>query len=193
MGQSIVLKKSSIGWVGLLGLAAISVALIYGFRGTSSSSSAVQDGSRAAPVFELPDSKGTLHRLKDLKGRPVVLHFWASWCPPCLGEISKWVELAHRYQEKDQEQPIQWVAVSLDQNWGNALKVWMPDPKNPGILSLLDAAGTVSDQFGTYQFPETYLLNADLEIVTKWIGPQDWESSEIRKLLDHVIKKTSKF
>ena len=77
---------------------------------------------RTAPSFELPDNSRTVHKLEDLKGQPVVLHFWASWCPPCLEEISKWVEVASTYQGR----PIHWVAVSLDKNWTDALKVWTP-------------------------------------------------------------------
>jgi hypothetical protein len=83
----------------------------------------------------------------------------------------------------EQGRSVQWIAVSLDQNWTDALKVWTPQAGIGNILSLLDTRGKVSDQFGTYQFPETYLLNSELNIITKWVGPQDWGGEELRKLL----------
>jgi len=174
--------------LGIAGLCVLLPASAYFFLQSQPGSlvpGSLVPGSLLSNDFQLPDRAGTIHRLSDLKGAPVVLHFWASWCPPCLGEISKWVELASSYHER----PIHWVAISLDQNWADALRAW--NPTGPGlekVLSLLDTEGKVSDRFGTYQFPETYLLNSELKVVTKWVGPQDWGGDQIRAVLDQLVK-----
>jgi len=138
---------------------------------------------RAAPDFELPDSQGGKHKLSSLRGSVVIVHFWASWCPPCLQEIPNWAELSTEFKGEN----VKLIAVSLDQNWKDALKI-LPDEKARGIISVLDESGKVPESYGTYQYPETYVLSRDLKIVTKWIGPQDWKNPEIlsfiRKLLD---------
>jgi peroxiredoxin len=189
------LKKKTIFLISLPLVLGVLIALAYFLAQDRKRSSALSNSQspatqvlRAAPEFELPDPSGALHRLKDLKGTPIVLHFWASWCPPCLSEISNWVELASTYHDR----PIQWVAISLDQNWDDALKVWtlsQSQGRGGKIISLLDVGGGVSDQYGTFQFPETYLLNSDLKIIMKWVGPQNWDGEEIRRLLDHWIEK----
>lgn len=142
-----------------------------------------QSGLRVAPEFVLKDAQGKSHRLSDLRGKIVLLHFWASWCPPCLGEIPVWLELAQEFEGK----PLSLVAISLDESWEAAHKV-LPAEKVPeGVTALLDTKLEVSDRYGSYAFPETYLINERGEIVTKWVGPQDWKSPEFLKLMNSLL------
>jgi peroxiredoxin len=137
---------------------------------------------RQAPSFELKDAKGQTHHLDDFKGQVVLLHFWASWCPPCLGEIPQILALAHEYEGR----PLKVVTVSLDEKWPDAQKV-LADP-GP-MVSLIDPKTTVSEQYGSFQFPETYLINGKQQIITKWIGPQDWKNENLHKLLEALLSK----
>lgn len=138
---------------------------------------------RPAPLFALKDSQGKLVRLADLKGNAVVIHFWASWCPPCLGEIPHWLEFASHWKGK----PVRFVAISLDQAWPEALKI-LPDSRLPeNTLSVLDNEQKLPDLFGTYQYPETYLLDSQLRIVSKWVGAQDWSSPQISEAIQAVL------
>lgn len=138
---------------------------------------------RRAPDFELQDILGHKYRLKDLSGNVVIVHFWASWCSPCLEEIPHWVELGTAFQGR----PIRLVAVSLDQSWEDARKVLPTEKLTPHVISLLDTSNQVPDRFGSYQFPETYLLNSKLEILSKWVGPQDWSSPKIRGAIESSL------
>ncbi|WP_371359313.1 TlpA family protein disulfide reductase, partial [Salmonella sp. M241] len=74
---------------------------------------------RAAPEFALADSSGKVHRLADLRGNTVMVHFWASWCPPCLEEIPQFLEAARAPQGRS----IRWVAITEDEKWEDALKM----------------------------------------------------------------------
>jgi peroxiredoxin len=139
---------------------------------------------KEAPDFELPDAQGKKHRLKEFSGNLVLLHFWASWCPPCLEEIPQWVEIGAAFQGL----PIKLVAVSLDQNWEDAQKILPSQQLKGNVISLLDTSSQVPDAYGSYQFPETYLISPDLKIMTKWVGPQPWGSSEFRGFIEKILK-----
>ncbi len=142
---------------------------------------------RYAPNFELTDWRGKKQRLGDQRGSVVLIHFWASWCPPCLDEIPKWIEFANRFKGKR----FKFIAISLDQNWRDALKI-VPGASLPSnVLSLLDDSGKVAEDFGSYQFPETYLLSPDLKIITKWVGPQEWNNPKLIELLDRMERIAS--
>ena len=62
--------------------------------------------------FELPDTKGNKHRLKEWQGRVIMLNFWASWCAPCQFEIPRFV----RYQQKYAKDGLQIIGIGLDES-----------------------------------------------------------------------------
>jgi len=138
---------------------------------------------RPAPLFELPDPEGKLFKLESLKGNAVIVHFWASWCPPCLSEIPHWLEFAAQWKGK----PVRFVAVSLDQGWPEALKILPVSQLPENVSSVLDHDQKLPDLFGTYQYPETYLLDRDLRIVSKWVGAQAWGSAAINQAIEAVL------
>lgn len=171
-------RRIGMGIAGLALLALVSGAVWHfaGDSGRSSSQGSFQSSKRKAPRFELPDPAGRKHALEELRGSWVVLHFWAAWCPPCLSEIPNWTALARTMAEKPEGKKIRFVAVSADPRWEDALKILPLKDLPEGMLSLLDASVKVAEEYGTYQFPETYLLNPQLEIEAKWVGAQEWTS-----------------
>lgn len=140
---------------------------------------------RPAPRFELPQADGQPFKLETLKGNAVMIHFWASWCAPCLGEIPHWLEFAAEWRGK----PVRFVAVSLDRGWPEALRILPMSHLPSNAVSVLDREHSLPDQFGTYQYPETYLLDPQLNIVSKWIGPQEWSGPKIRQALEAVLPR----
>ena len=143
---------------------------------------------QTAQGFELYDFNQKKHSLSDLKGKILLVHFWATWCEPCLDEIPEWIELAHFFQNE----PISFIAINEDKNWEEAHKTLPSSKLLPKMLSLLDVKTKVASQWGTYQFPETYLINSEQKILMKWVGPQNWKDQETRDWIQHWIdKKTS--
>ncbi|MGK5082834.1 TlpA disulfide reductase family protein [Bdellovibrionota bacterium FG-1] len=179
-------------WI-IAGLFFLGICLTTGLWGWGHRQRDLNDGAegqgraklREAPPFDLKGADGKSYRLADFKGNAIVLHFWASWCPPCLGEIPNWLEFAARWKGR----PVRFVAVSLDKTWGDALKIFPADRAVEPVISVLDSSLKLSEAYGTYQFPETYLLSPDLKIVTKWVGPQDWSLPKITSEIEGALKK----
>jgi thiol-disulfide isomerase/thioredoxin len=67
-------------------------------------------GAESAPKLSLKDLSGGTQKLSSLRGRIVVLNFWATWCEPCQEELPRLARLSHSYAGKN----VQFVAVSID-------------------------------------------------------------------------------
>lgn len=94
-------------WRLLLGLVVASLALIAFFAYRTSSvlsptppTSATLEKGAIAPDFTLPTLDGTKITLASFRGHPVILNFWASWCPPCLAEIPEFMAVYESYREQ---------------------------------------------------------------------------------------------
>lgn len=122
---------------------------------------------RKAPIFTLKNKNNQPVSLSSFGGKKVLLHFWASWCKPCLEELPALEALAVNMPD------VQLIAISVDERWEEALRVL---PQNPHFEVLLDPAKEIANQYGTQGFPETFLINASGEVVEQYKGAQPlWE------------------
>jgi thiol-disulfide isomerase/thioredoxin len=121
---------------------------------------------RPAPRVELPGLRGGRVRLADLRGRPAVVNFWASWCPPCLAEMPEF-ERVHRrlgdrvaflgVNQRDQAQAAEQLARSTGVTYPLAV----------------DSAGRSFDAFGGLGMPTTVLIRADGTVADVFAGQLD--------------------
>ena len=125
----------------------------------------------AAPDFTLTDSQRTV-ALSQFRGKPVVLNFWATWCPPCVEEMPSLVELQKQLGDK-----VTVLAVSEDADDG-AYKQFVRD-HNVDLLTVRDIHQNTNEVYGTFKFPETYIIDRDGKIVRKFIGATDWTSPDL--------------
>lgn len=161
----------------LVGVIVVLGSTVYFGRTSFFSSKAVvtpKDGLKPAPDFTLKTSAGKAVRLSDWKDEAVIVHFWASWCPPCIPEIPEILSAAKRLPKDQNGRPIHWLLVSQDQTWEKAHSIVNEDALPENVVVVLDPEAKVSDLFGSYQFPETYFLTRDHGIASKWIGAQEW-------------------
>ncbi len=131
-----------------------------------------------APEFSLTSLKGDTVSLGRLRGKVVFLHFWATWCPPCLVELPG---LLRFFQVLDREKHVL-LAVCVDnerpsriaefvKSWGVEIPVY------------LDPGGSLARRYGTFRYPETYLLDHDGRVCGKVIGAGDWKMSKWARIL----------
>lgn len=139
-----------------------------------------------APSFELKDVKNQTVKSVDLPKKPRIVHFWASWCPPCLDELPELVQFA---KEKGKTLGLEFAFVSNDPKWEGALKVIAASPHDDAALFLIDPDSKVAESFGTFQLPETYLLSAEGRILMKWVGPQRWKGPEFQTLFERLLSQ----
>ncbi len=131
-----------------------------------------------APDFTIKNSDKTV-TLSQFRGKTVVLNFWATWCPPCVEEVPSLVQMQKTLGDK-----VVVVAVSTDVDAGAYHQF---GAKNmPGVLTLRDGDQRTNELFGTYAFPETYVIDKNGIIRRKFIGATDWMSPEILNYLTKI-------
>jgi cytochrome c biogenesis protein CcmG, thiol:disulfide interchange protein DsbE len=123
-----------------------------------------------APMFALNDGQHTVD-LNKFRGRVVILNFWASWCAPCIEELPSLEEM-----QRDLPQ-VQVVAVSTDED-GTAYERFLTQ-HSVSLLTVRDGEQRSNAMYGTFRYPETYVIDKNGMIRRKFIGPQEWTSPEI--------------
>jgi peroxiredoxin len=125
-----------------------------------------------APAFSLPrlDGQGELS-LADLRGRVVLLNFWATWCKPCEDEMPAMQRLWQRLAGPG----FELVAVSVDD--GSADVEAFRARLGLGFPILLDPARDVAHAYQSFRYPESYLIDRDGRILARYIGPRDWDAT----------------
>lgn len=121
----------------------------------------------AAPDFVLKDADGRDVKLSDLKGKVVLLNFWATWCGPCKFEIPWFIEFEKKYKDKG----FAVVGVSLDDEGWEVVKPYITDKQ----VNYRVVIGTeeVSQKYGGVEsLPSTFILDRQGRIASVHIGLQ---------------------
>ena len=117
--------------------------------------------------------------LRDFTGQIVVLNFWATWCSPCVEEMPSLVQLQQRLKDKG----ITVVGVSVDVDGDNYHR-FLKDHKID-FLTVRDPDQKSNNLYGTFKFPETYIIDRKGIMRRKFIGAVDWSQPEI---VDYLTK-----
>jgi cytochrome c biogenesis protein CcmG, thiol:disulfide interchange protein DsbE len=133
----------------------------------------------AAPAFTVQDSDGKL-ALADFHGKVIVLNFWASWCAPCVEEMPSLVQLQQRFKDKG----ITVVGVSIDVD-GDAYHKFLKDYKID-FPTVRDPDQKASSLYGSFKWPETYIIDRDGVVRRKFIGAVEWSQPEIVDFLNKL-------
>jgi thiol-disulfide isomerase/thioredoxin len=131
------------------------------------------------PDFQLPDAGGRTVSLSSQRGHPVLLNFWATWCPPCVDEVPSLEELARKLDGTD----LRLLAVSVDDDWATIRRFF---PKGSAIGVLLDTSHEIPKKFGTEKFPESFLVDAAGRVRYYFINKRDWSRPEAVACLESL-------
>jgi thiol-disulfide isomerase/thioredoxin len=134
------------------------------------------DGAAAA-AFKLPTRGGTEVDLSSFRGKPILVNFWATWCPPCREEMPSLSRLAQSFDP----QSFEVVTVSVDEGWEPVDKFFSGSKIQFRVL--LDDGARISRMYGTSKFPESYLVDKDGRLRLKFVGPRNWMDPNMATLL----------
>jgi peroxiredoxin len=134
-----------------------------------------------APDFTLRQLDGSEIALSSLRGRVVLLNFWATWCKPCEEEMPAMERLHAKLGGPD----FELLAVSVDE--GDDEVRAFRDRLGLGFPILRDPEKQAATAYQTYRFPESWLIGRDGNVVARYIGPRDWDGptylERLRKLI----------
>ncbi|HTC65807.1 MAG TPA: TlpA disulfide reductase family protein [Candidatus Acidoferrum sp.] len=137
------------------------------------------------PAVDFPFTlAGKSERLSDLKGKVVVLNFWATWCPPCVDETPA----LNRLEKYIDSRGGMVLGVSVDEN-GAAYEKFLKD-QSVLFPTYRDATKKSASDYGTSIFPETYIIDRHGKIARKFIGEQQWDSAEMLAYFDALLGQT---
>ncbi len=136
-----------------------------------------------APDFTLEDTKGNRISLSNLRGKVVMVNFWATWCPPCIEEMPSMERLHEAMADDD----FVLLAINTETNGRSAVSAFLN--KTPYTFPILyDDKGVVHKQYGVYKFPESFIIHKDGTVDQKVIGPLDWSSTQTIAYLKGLAK-----
>jgi cytochrome c biogenesis protein CcmG/thiol:disulfide interchange protein DsbE len=147
-------------------LALLFAGFLYTIR--NSFEQRIIDKGDTAPAFEVTTDTGKRISTKDFGGKLLVLNFWATWCPPCIQEMPSLDQFA---QEMAKEGVVV-LGVSVDKN-EQTYKEFLQRARLAFETSR-DPEANISADYGSFKWPETYVINGKGEVVAKFIGDRNW-------------------
>ena len=142
-----------------------------------------KEKSPAPEVSVVSVANGSSLKLSDLKGKVVLLNFWATWCPPCREEIPSMMKLNSLMAGK----PFQMVAVSIDEGGKPAIESFFKET-GYSLPTYQDASGASPKAYGVTGVPETFIIDKNGVLVKKIIGGAAWNSPEVVSFLEGLMK-----
>jgi peroxiredoxin len=138
------------------------------------------EGGVDAPDFKLKDYAGREIQLSSLRGRVVLVNFWATWCQTCVVEMPSLDQLAAAEKGK----PFTLLAVSVDENWDVVRNFFA---QGTTLTVLLDPDKSVPPKYGTDKFPESFLIDRDGKVRYYVISDRNWASPDVKACIDKLI------
>jgi len=159
---------------GIVLLSAILVFFIY-----SGIHERVVVAGDTAPDFTITADNGQTVSLPNFKGKLLVLNFWASWCPPCVQETPSLSQFAATYAPKG----VVVLGISVDKD-EKAYKNFIQRFK-PNFLTAREFK--IHEDYGTFMYPETYIINSKGKVLHKLAEPVEWMDPRMTQLIDSLL------
>ena len=134
-----------------------------------------------APEFSVTAEGGRTVSLPNFGGKVLILNFWATWCPPCVEETPSLSEFARQFSNKG----VVVLGVSVDKD-EKAYRAFLQQYR-PQFLTWRDAQTKLNADYGTFKYPETYIINASGKVVQKIIGPANWSDEKMISYVNSLL------
>jgi peroxiredoxin len=121
-----------------------------------------------APQFSIATDSGRTLTRSDFGGQLLVLNFWATWCPPCIEELPS----LDQFQKTFADSGVVVLGVSVDQN-PRSYSGFLAKTK-VAFQTARDPEGKIAADYGTFKYPETYIINRQGVVVEKIVGAVNW-------------------
>jgi thiol-disulfide isomerase/thioredoxin len=165
-------------------LAAVGAVWIHSLVPPESPTGSLQFLS-AAPELPIYDRAGKKIDLSKLQGDLFIIHFWATWCPPCVEELPA---LSRFWEQYKSRRGVQLYTISVDKDW-KTIDAFLQ--KNPGAESSAplfhDPGAATAHRFGSSQYPETYIVNKSGRVLFRVQGPVSWSDPDVKSRIDQLI------
>jgi peroxiredoxin len=134
-----------------------------------------------APDFSITADNGHTISRSNFGGRLLVLNFWATWCAPCVEEVPS----LDRFSKLMASSGVVVLGVSVDK-----------DPKayhdfltraNVSFLTARDPGAKISSDYGTFKYPETYIIDSSGKVVQKIIGEENWTDERMLSYVKSLL------
>lgn len=138
--------------------------------------------SRDAPALPFERENGSTATLAQMKGKVVMVHFWATWCEPCRDELPGLLKLTTELERGGQ---FALLAVAVDDEW-EEVRVFFRGTVPAAVVRSPEAE--VHRRFGASTLPDTYLVDAQGNMAVRYAGARDWRTSRAREHLQQAIQ-----
>ena len=160
-----------------LGIGVLLIALVYVIY--ASIHERVVVAGDDAPEFTVAADNGRTVSVPHFNGKLLVLNFWASWCPPCVQETPSLSQFAADYADKG----VVVMAISVDKDekaYRNFVQKF-----HPAFLTAREFK--THEDYGTYMYPETYLIDSRGKVVRKIAEAADWNDPQLRQYINSLL------
>jgi thiol-disulfide isomerase/thioredoxin len=144
---------------------------------------AVVEGA-IAPDFTVQDLSGQEQKLSDLKGKVVLVNFWATWCPPCREEIPSMMKLNKAMAGK----PFQLLAISIDEGGKKDIEAFF-NKTGMSLPAYIDSNGALGTLYGITGVPETIIVDKQGIVQKRVVGGIDWVGADALAYLNGLINR----
>jgi thiol-disulfide isomerase/thioredoxin len=136
---------------------------------------------KAAPDFTAPTLSGDAVQLSGLRGRVVVLDFWASWCGPCIQAFPEIVSLADSYDDDK----VQLISVNMGEDKESMVACLERLKLSPTVA--MDEQGRVADQYLVESIPQTVVISPKGEVARVFVGSTPNLQKQLRFAIDELL------
>jgi thiol-disulfide isomerase/thioredoxin len=171
------MQKAKVDRLLRVSIGLLTVAFVYVIYGAIHQRVVVAGDS--APGFTVTADNGRTVSVPNFGGKLLVLNFWATWCPPCVEETPSLSRFAQDYAGKG----VVVLAISVDRN-ENAYRGFL-QRFSPAFLTARESK--THEEYGTFMYPESYLIDANGHVVKKIPEAADWDSPDLRQYVDSLL------